>query len=489
MERSADRIAKNSIFAFVARVAELFSGLAVVVLAANYLGVQDFGQYAFIRAVGFVLIPLVAFGLQRILIREIAIDREQAAVFVASGLIVNILMAIVAGMIAVIIGVAFQMTSKVAMTALFLGMLSEVLMVMIKTADSVFIAYERMIYESATSIITRLLMIVFIIIVIHYDLGFVNLFVASTLAGVLGLIFALSILTHKFVRPKWSIKFERIIYLLKESCPVAISTLLSQGYTYIYVFLLKAFRDLVQVSLFQVPQRIITPLMLLPRSFLMAFVPTLSRMAVNSDSYSDLQYAYRQTLKYIFILTLPVCICGSIYAPRIILLLFHENFAGAIASFKILIWAILPLFLNGLLDFLLTSIREQRVLIISNGLCFLMSCTLGLILVRKYGYLGASWASLVSYFGLLIVNFYFTTKYVGFIPIHRIVIRPLLSGSVMCVILMSLVNRVNMVFAVTAGILIYFALLFLFRTFTAIEIEMFRSIIKTRSKIPIEEEP
>jgi len=309
------------------------------------------------------------------------------------------------------------------------------------------------------------------------------------LANAVGLLLAFSILTHKFVRPKWSIKFEIIIYLLKESYPVAISTLLSQGYTYIYVFLLKAFRDLVQVSLFQVPQRIITPLMLLPRSFLMAFVPTLSRLGANSDSYSSLEYVYRQTLKYILILTLPVCICGSIYAPRIILLLFHENFAGAIASFKILIWAILPLFLNGLLDFLLTSIREQRVLIISNGLCFLMSCTLGLILVRKYGYWGASWASLVSYFGLLIVNFYFTTKYVGFIPIHRIVIRPLLSGSVMCVILMSLVNRVNMVFAVTAGILIYFALLFLFKTFTAIEIEMFRSIIKTRSKIPIEEEP
>lgn len=489
MEHSAHRIARNSVFVLTAMVVDLFVGLIVVVLAANYLGVQGFGQYAFIRAVGFVLIPLVTFGSQRILIREMSVDKEQAAALVASGLILNVLMAIVAGVIAALIAVAFQLVSKVAIIALCLGMLSEVLMVMIKTVNSVFIAYERMIYKCATSILARLLAILFVGIVIYCDLGFDNLFAALALANAMGLLFAFSILTHKFVTPNWSIKFKRINYLLRESCPIAISTFLSQGYTYVYVFLLKAFQDVIQVSLFQAPQRIIAPLVLLPRSFLFAFVPTLSRMAVNSDSYSGLHYAYRQTLKYIFILTLPVCICGSIYARRIILFLFHKNFAGAIPSFQILIWAIVPLFLNGLLDFLLTSIKKQRVLIISNGLCFLMSCTLGLILVREYGYLGASWASLFSYCGLLVVNFYFTTKYLGFIPIHRIVIRPLLSGSAMCVILMLLVNRVHMVFAVTVGILIYFTLLFLFRTFTADEIEMFRSIIRTRSEIPIEKEP
>lgn len=477
--QAANRIAKNSVFSIIARSSEGLAGIITIILTTRYLGVINFGEYAYIRAIAFALSPIIAFGSLRILIREIAVKKEQAPAYIMSGLILNLLMTIIVGAIAAIIAFASYLSST-AILALYLALFSHLLLIMTNTIGAVFIADEKMIYDAATSIIARLLTIIFFFIVVYYKLGLMGFFVALLLANALGLFSAFLILFYKFFKLKWGFNLQYLIYIFKEAFPLALSNLMYQGYTYINVFQLKMSWDLAQVSLFQAPQRIIAPLLMVPNSFLYAAVPTLSRLAHSSDTHSSLQYAYRTTLKYILIISIPISIYGTIDALRLVSILFGKQFSASAISFQLLVWAIIPMFVNSLLGFLLTSMKKQRALLISTVICLIANLAAGFILIPHYGHAGASLAFLISSFVLLMVNFYYISKYLAAVPLHRIALQPLVAGAVMFIFLFLLANKFNMAMSGISAFLIYFVVLYVSGTFTADEIELFKSAIPAR---------
>lgn len=483
MENTGERIAKNSLLALVARIVELLTGMLTVIIAARYLGVEDFGLYAFIRAIGLFMAPFIIFGSLRILMRDIAEDNTRAMSFVITGLVLNILAGIIAMVIAAGVAFGFHLTSQTALIALALSLLSQIFLAMIKTVSTVFIAFERIIYDCIVSILSRVLVITFFLGVILFDGGLVGFFISLVLANGLGLLTACTVLSLKFVRFQAKIDLQLVRYLVIESFPVAISGFLAQGYTYINVFLLKLFRSLVELSLFQAPQRMIAPMLLLPRSFLLAFVPTLVRMANREDAYSSLYTAYQKIMKYILILSLPVCIYGTVYASDIILVMFGQEFADASVALQILIWIVAPLFLNNLLDYILSSIKKQRLLMVSNGVCLVSNCGLGIILIRKYGYVGACWTSLFSYVVLLVVNFGFVSRYVGWLSLYQTGFWPFMAGAAMVGSLLIGGAFVHPVILIPGTCILYLGVLYAGNTFSPDEIQMFANIVRKRKRV------
>lgn len=418
MKYASTRIASNTLFVFSARASELISGVVTISLAARYLGVQGFGVYALIWTIAQALSAVIAFGSSRILIREISVDEGKAAVFVASGIILNVLMTLVVYVVATLIALAFGLTARGTIVALYLAVLSQLFMMMTRTVISVFTAHEKMVYEMMITILTRLLLILLFFIVIYSGLGLVGFFIALASASAVGLFSAFSILIVKFVRPQWNIAVQDLKFVLKESFPIAVSNLMGQGHRQINVFLLKIFQDITQVSFFQAAQRIVTPLMMFPMSFLFAFAPAIFRMADEDSAYASLKTIYPKTLTWILIICLPVCFCGTVYASRIVYILFGNDFSEATGSFQVIIWIILPLFGNSLLSFFLTSVKKQKVLIISNGIALLLNVIFSAILIPNYGHIGASLAFLFSAFALFLANFCFLSKYLQSIPFN-----------------------------------------------------------------------
>jgi O-antigen/teichoic acid export membrane protein len=476
MEYASKRIAKNTLFVFSARASELVSGVLIISLASRYLGVTEFGRYSLIWALAIILSPIVAFGCERIVIRDAAVEEDKAAVLVTSALMLNCLMSIVVFVVAILIAVAFELTSKGAITAVYLAVLSQVLMVMTKTVGSVFIAYEKMSYNLLITIITSVLTVLLTFVVTCSALGMTGLFMALTVANIVGLCISFGILKFKLVRLQTNISIQGLKYVFIESFPIALSTFIGQGYRYINVFLLKLFEDFAQVSFYQAPWRIISPISQFPASFLLAVAPALSRMANDESSRSCFKYSYLEALKYILIIALPVCLYVTMYASTIVSLLFGKAFIEASRSFQILIWAILPLFAKGLLNLVLTSIRKQRVMAISNGVALALNVLFAFVLIPQYGHIGASLAFLLSSVGLVIVDFYFVYKYIGSVPVHRIILRPLLACSIAYMFTLLLASILNMVSISICFLSIYIGLLLLLKTFRREEVRAFKSV-------------
>ena len=62
------RLAANLVYTFLARAAELLSGLLIIGMLTRYLGLDEFGRYSVLMAVCWVTLPILNMGFPRILV-------------------------------------------------------------------------------------------------------------------------------------------------------------------------------------------------------------------------------------------------------------------------------------------------------------------------------------------------------------------------------------------------------------------------------------
>ncbi|MCI5150596.1 MAG: hypothetical protein D3916_14630 [Candidatus Electrothrix sp. MAN1_4] len=375
------------------------------------MGVNIFGEFALIRAAAFVLSPIVLFGSLPVLIREMSLDKEQAGSFLVTGLALNTMMSIVVFLLVSVILFFFPLVENIPPIAVYLAVLSQIFFVSTRTVGTVFVALEKIVYEAGVSIVSRLLTVLFFLLVVYFDIGPLGLFIALPLANCLGLGLALLLLAKRFEIKNFKLRLERLFYVFKQSYPVFVSLLLAQGYTHVNIFILKGYWSSLQVSMYQAPQRLTTPLLLLPRSIILSVYPMLARLASRDNPKEVIQEICQIFLRYCLALTVPICIIGSFLATPLVILIFGEDYAEAALSLQILIWLIIPSFTNTLLNILLTSLKRQKVLMISNGICFISNVVLSFVLIPKFGHQGASWAFLLSFVALLGTNGFFMRDY------------------------------------------------------------------------------
>lgn len=419
------KIAKNSFFIFISRIVENGAGLVIVVLVANYLGVQNFGEFSFIRAVAFVLSPLVAFGSMRIIIREISVAKDHTAEILTAGFALNLLMTATVAVIVTGVLKAFDLQSSAGIASIYLAIFAQACLAMKSTINAGLFAHEIAKFAALSNILNRLLVIAAVILVIWLNQNLLMLFVVLACANLGGLLIAFFILkvTRIWTGRKVNL-LANISFLLKESYPIAIVVFMVQGYTYVNTFFLRFFQDNWHVAMFESSQRIIIPLSMISTSVFLGFVPTLSRLGKHVESHERLLRVCETTLKFSLLIAFPICAFVAVASDQIILTIYNDDFAPAAKSLRILIWIIVPLFANGLLTFVLTSLYKQRLLLISNTLCFIVNAVLSWILVKDFGFTGVCFSVLIAYIVLFGVNFYFISVHLGRINLASITIIP-----------------------------------------------------------------
>lgn len=473
------RIAKNSFLVLFSRAIEIMAGIGVVAVAARYLGVEGFGKFAFVRALIWVLSPIVCLGITQILVREISQQREVAAQQLGGGLILNLLLSGVMLAVLVLIISILGLEADIV-PAIYIAGFGGIARAFTSTFLSVFIAFERMHYDTVIMFVARILAFISTVAVSCWDLGFTSLFAGLVATDIIGMLLGCIICCKKFVVPRLQVEWGRVRYLFKEAFFLGISTGLELSYSYASVFVLKILAGNVAVALFQGPNRIVSLLHISSKAVMTGFVPLLSRLAVLEETRSEFKSLYEKILKFFLVISLPMCMIGMLLSSKIILCIFGTEFTDGVLVFQILVWSVLFLFLDTLMNFTLTTIKRQKFLVISNGLCLFFNLGLSLFLVPRYGHIGACWASVAAHMVLFGVNFYFTSKCIGGVSAKDTVVRPLFAAAAVSLLLFKL-NGLN-VFVLALGVVIlYFGLLVMLNTFSRKEIQFIKDILRQRT--------
>jgi O-antigen/teichoic acid export membrane protein len=154
---SSTRILKNSIFILLSRGIQIASSFFVVVVVARYLSVDQYGEYSYILAFVSSIMALAYFGIQSVLIREIANDNTLAAQILGAAIELRTLLSIIA-VLALCISMYVMELRGLLLAAGFIAIASEFFLSFSMLSKSVFQAFEKMIYEPFIALMNGLVL-------------------------------------------------------------------------------------------------------------------------------------------------------------------------------------------------------------------------------------------------------------------------------------------------------------------------------------------
>ncbi len=470
------KIVKNSAILFVTRAGEGAIQLATLAIVARYLGAELFGEYAFVVTVSFFFSVIISFGTGNILIREISKDHSKTSEHATVVLLIRLLLSTLLLAIVVPLTSLFSF-SEFIISGIYIMLLAHFSLALGKTFEEVYMAHERMGFILIVSFLSRL--VGFSVILLAYltkaDILFV--FYGTLIANTLRVIVAYFICKKFFVfRFKGGTRSSFNFYINKSKSLFG-ATLLRQFNIRVDVFLLQTLATNTQLALYHAPHRIFMNMQAIPFSITSALFPRFSQTA--KDSMERLADDFEKIFKIYFGGCTISCLIGYIWADEVILLLFSDNYSGAIICFKILVWVFLTGSINALLETMLIVVDKQREIMFASFLGLVINIILDIVLIPKYHAVGASYATMASYLFVMLLMLFYLTAILHKRSIFAIVVKICLVA--FCAIFFAVYFSAANKFLCTSILVIIFVILsHVLNIVTKNEILFFINLVKRR---------
>lgn len=471
------RIAKNSVVGMVEKLFEIFTGVVSISILARYLNVESFGLYTIILTYIGLLITLGSVGLDRIMVRNIAANKEKLLEYLQDMKGASIMIAGFSLILIIITSYLLRLDNEMTIAAVSLFAISELLSMYGTIYMSVFKAFEKMEYNTFITFLAKTVGLVGLITVTYLNLGFFAIFAALAVGNVFKAFLTISIFKKYFSRKHIPVAFTNSGAIIKEVLIIAVSIFFAAASLRMGVFMLKAFGTLKDVAHFQAANALF--ILVQPISFV--FVTALYPVISNQEQSPIL--IFENAAKYIFIMSLPVMAIMFFYGNELIVLVYGSNYMAAIPAMKILMLSVAFAFLANLFEIGLLAEHRQNMLTIGWGISFFVNLVLGVFLVPKYGIIGCTAVMSLSYMTLLFALYYFTSNYTMFKIKKNIFLKPGVAFLIM-VFYLYFFTATGKPLSIKLDILnslvslsLYMAVLFMLKAFSIKEVELVKNLL------------
>ena len=470
-------LTKNIFSLFTARAIDILCRLVVIAIVTRYLGVEEYGEYAFAGTFVVFFVLLTNMGVEEILTREIAKSPGDEGRMLSGAM--SIRLVLIPLTTAAYLAVAFSMNvSGMVIKAICISVFAQIFLSFINLFFSVFRGMEKMEYEPAVGLLINIMLVPAIVVIARFDLGFLSIFHANLLAHVLAATVLFFFITWKLKDHILRLNLTLGRQLLLSGYPLGISALLLAASFHVDIFVLRFLRDASEVALFQLPYQIIFRLLIIPMSLVSAVFPALSRLAkATGNEKTELRDPVTQGYRLLLIISMLTCLLLTNLSNEIILIMGGPHFSGAVISLQILAWSTIFLFGDFLQSMTLVALNRQRLLVIQNIASLALNLFLDLVLIPFYGYIGACVATLVAFIIRFVIGLAFVDRSLGGISIYPTVFKIAVSGSAAAVFML-LFSGWNAFFSSFGGVLVFLLVIVMTKSLSFSELRVFSQMMR-----------
>jgi O-antigen/teichoic acid export membrane protein len=469
---SIKTIAKNTLALYIGQFFALFLAFVLSIYIARRAGDVDFGKYSFAIAFSAFFMIFSDLGYHTFLFREISKNKENASDYLSNIITIRIVLtAIFFGLLVVLINIMGYPEDTKIIVYLFGG--STLLSSFASVFKMIFRAFEKMEYDTFTTILTTTIEFIVGILILYLGYGLIVLGISFIFIGVFDIFLNYAVCRNKFVKP--AVRLNKFFW--KNSIKIALPICLSSAFGLIYIridtVMLSLMKGDAVVGWYNAAYNLTLGLTPFPDLFMNALLPILMICSVSNKI--SLSAIYGKAFKYLFIIGLPLAVGTMLLADKLIFFLYGKEYVNSIIALQILAWDILLLFLYRCIYYVLLSVNKQNQVMIISGITAAINIALNLVLIPYYSYVGSGIATIISEAVLLGLFLYVTSKNVNAIPFRKILIKPIIASIVMGIIIYFLTDF-NLIFIIIISIIVYFFILYLTRAITQEDLKMFRSI-------------
>lgn len=386
-------------------------GVLWVVYLAHSVSVFDYGVYNYVTATIAIFSFLPDFGVGLIVIREIASNPKKSPYYLGNSFFLNGILAL----ITIFIILIFSVISKASPLILHLITVAS-LTLFFSTIRSVAIFYfdgkEKMHYSAFLNSLNTFLLISFASAGVFLHYGLYGVFYGMLIATILSLFISWKFLLDQ-VKPSFHFDVKVISYYLKQGIPLGLASFASLAYTRLDILVMSHYLGEKSVGVYSSATPFAFALIqLLNVPFVVAVFPALTRIQKENDE--RFKKGIIKSLGLIALWSVPSSLFICLTAPILIPFIFGAKYNAGIPLLQILIFFVPFISLSALLYKILIIINKQVYYLIISIFGALVNLVLNLLLISKFGMIGASYSAVLTQICLFtlysIVVLYFLRK-------------------------------------------------------------------------------
>lgn len=183
------------------------------------------------------------------------------------------------------------------------------------------------------------------------------------------------------------------------SMPIVLSSFLGALLIRTDTLMLAYFRDSTEVGLYAAAYPLAGSMLIVISSFGFLYLPLASRLDAN-DEREEIDHIYKTTTKWIYLFTFPAALTFVVFSRDVIGIFFGAKYLPASLALVVLSLGFFSNAVGGRNRETISALGATKYLPITNGAAFGINILLNLILIPRYGFIGAAIASAIAYIGL-----------------------------------------------------------------------------------------
>ena len=475
---SIHRVFKNFVSIFIGQILSRLIGLATAIILARYLGPEDYGKYSLVISLTFIFMVLSDFGLNELIVKDIAADYSIAPKYLASILIIKPIFSSLSIISLVILEYSLGYSNEIILYTIVFSM--HLFFITITNAIlSIFKALERMEYVALIMIMNGLSGLIFIAILVYLNGTLLNIIGSRVLSFIIAFIAALFIVIIKFVKPNFSITVSYLKTFILSSLPFLFITIADMLYYKVDIIMLSKIKGELYVGLYvPVSNDLFFGLWAIASAISTVMYPIFSKQY--NDSIGHFRNSCNLTIKISTALGMAIGSGSFMLAPEIINLIFGPQYESTAIILRIFALGIIFLMIREPVGFGLIAAGKVKIMVWLNLMILGINILLNWILIRSYAHVGAAITQAVCIVLSSILIFYLLNKEVNNLTMWKNFIKPIIAASFMCLSIYFL-KGFNLIGVIFIGAVVYFVVIFTLKTFDSSEISVLKGLINRRS--------
>lgn len=427
-------LGQSTVYMTLASIAQKIISFVYFAIIARSLGAEDTGKYFFALSFTTIFVVFIDLGLTNVLVREGAKTKEKIVEFVSGVLFLKIFLGIgtylVMAVVLSILGYAIDMKMLVFISGI--TMLFDSLQL---SLYGTLRALGNVKYEAFGIVGSQGTTLILGTIFLYFKLPITYLMIAFLIPSFLNTAFAYTILVTRYnlrLRPKFIKGI--ILYIIPIAVPFALATVFGRVFSYADSVMLSKMAGNAAVGWYSVPYKIAYAFQFIPFALIAGLYPRMSEYYVHDQK--RLGEVFNQGLRYLLIVSVPMSVGIIILGTKIIQTFFGNQYLPSIMPLQILMAGVITSFLNVLLGALLNATGRQKTQTIFVGLVMVCNIILNVILIPRFGVVGAATAATTGNTILFVLSWIMSTRIVtvDYSKLGMLLLKLVLSTGIMAIV-------------------------------------------------------
>jgi O-antigen/teichoic acid export membrane protein len=392
---TARRVTLNSFLSITLDIITKATRALVFIMVARILGPEETGAFTIAISYQAIFQAFTMGGADYYLIREVAKDKKRASVYFTHFTVMKSFLSIVSwGVLILLLSTVLHYSSATKLVIIFLA-----LAILPEGLDEVnraiFIAFERLIFPTIVAGILGIVRLGLSYWLLSQGAGIQAIVWITVGISFLNALINLLIIFSKFTKPAWTLSWNFIRESFSELLPFMGIGILRVLEFNIAVLMLSLISGERAVGIYSAGYTLVLALLLASEGYANGALPLLSRLYAESQQ-TKLSLFYRKSVQIMWALALPLTISLIQLSPFFIQKIYTPSYAETVSVLQILSLIVLLTLFTAPHACIILAARKQSLMVWANLISIIVSILAGILLMPKFGALGASIARVIA---------------------------------------------------------------------------------------------